>query len=108
MAFLTPQQVTIGGLTPAFTAAGAGGDTCPPDDRVALRVKNGSGSSITVTIVAPGSTWGVAIPDPTVSVPATTGDVLIALPPGLADPATGLVGVSYSATASVTVALVRI
>lgn len=107
MAFLAPQQITVGGLTPVFTAAGAGGDTCSPDDRVFLRVKNGSAAAITVTVLVPGSTYGMLNPDPTVNVPATIGDVMIDLPSGLVDLTTGLVGVTYSATATVTVALVR-
>ena len=108
MAKLTPQQVTVGGLAPSFDAADAGGDTCQPDDRVFLRVKNGSAAEITVTVVVPGSSYGIANPDPTVSVPATTGDVLIALPPALADLTTGLVGVTYSGVTNLTVALVRV
>jgi len=107
MAFLAPQQVPVTGITPTFTAAAAGGDSCSPDDRVFLRVKN-SGASATVTLAVPGSDYGQANPDVAVVVPATTGDVLIALPPGLADLSTGLVSWTYSAAAALTVALVRV
>jgi len=107
MAFLVPQQVPVTGITPAFVAAGAGGDTCQPDDRTFLRVKNGSGGAITVTVVVPGSDYAQAKPDVAVSVPATTGDVLIHLPASLADLATGLISWTYSAVTTVTVALVR-
>lgn len=108
MANLAAQQVPITGVTPTFVAASAGGDSATPDDRTALRVKNASAGAITVTVVVPGSSYGQLNPDVAVSVPATTGDVLIALPPAVLDPATGLVGWTYSAVASVTVALVRI
>lgn len=108
MATLAVQQVPVTGFTPTFAAAAAGGDACQPDDRVFLRVKNGSGSSVTVTLIVPGSTYGQANPDPAVTVAATTGDVLIALPASLQDPSTGLVSWTYSAVTTVTVALVRV
>jgi len=106
MAFLAPQQIAVTGTTVTYAAASAGGDSCNPDDRVFLRVKNGSGASINVTILVPGSTWGQANPDPVIAVPAA-GEVSIDLPSGLADPATGLVSWTYSAVTTVTVALVR-
>ena len=106
MAYLAPQQVPVTGITPAFVAASAGGDSCQPDDRILLRVKN-TGASATVTIVVPGADFGQANPDVAVTIPATTGDVLIDLPPGLADLTTGLVSWTYSAAAALTVTLVR-
>jgi hypothetical protein len=52
---------------------------------------------------------GSAATNPTVSVPATTGDRMIGpLSPYLADPATGIITVTYSVTSSVTAALVAI
>lgn len=108
MATLAVQQIPVTGFTPTFAAAAGGGDAANPDDRTFLRVKNGSASPINVTIVVPGTLYGQALADPVVVVAATTGDVLINLPPGLADPATGLVSWTYSAVATVTVALVRV
>jgi hypothetical protein len=47
--------------------------------------------------VIPGNDqFGSAIPDPTVSVPITTGDRMIPLIPAMADPATGLITVTHS------------
>lgn len=106
MANIAAQQVPVTGLTPAFVAAAAGGDSASPDDRTHLRVKNGSAASVNVTLVVPGSTYGQPNPDVVIAVPAG-GDVSVALPPALVDPATGLVGWTYSAVASVTVAVVR-
>ena len=106
MAIIAAQQAAITGLIPAFVAASAGGDSANPDDRTTLRVKNGSGASINVTIVIPGATYGQPNPDPVVPVPAG-GDVSVSLPPAIADLATGLVSWTYSAAASVTIALVR-
>lgn len=109
MALLAAQQVTITGLTPSFTAASAGGDTVAPDDRVFLRVKNTDAAAKTVTVAVPGSVYGQARPDVAVNVPATTGDVLIGpLVGDLANDATGVVDITYSAVTGVTVAAVRV
>lgn len=108
MALLTVQQIGISGLAPTYSAVAAS-DTIPVgDDRVFLHVKNASGTTDTVTITDPGTTpAGSAATNPTVSVPITTGDRMIALPLALAAPATGLVTVSHSQTTSVTCAAVR-
>lgn len=108
MALLTVQQIVIGGLAPTYGAVAAS-DTIPvSDDRVFLHVKNASGTQDTVTITDPGSTpAGSAATNPTVTVPITTGDRLIALPLALASPSTGLVTVSHSQTTSVTCAVFR-
>lgn len=108
MALLTVQQIVIGGLAPSYGAVAAS-DTIPVgDDRVFLHVKNASGTIDVVTISDSGTTpAGSAATNPTVSVPITTGDRMIALPLALANPATGLVTVSHSQTASVTCAVVR-
>ena len=51
MALLTRQKITEAGLTPAYAAAGAGGDTIDnADGKTYLHVKNGGGSPMTVTI----------------------------------------------------------
>lgn len=106
MALLTAAVAALGGTNPNFVAASGGGDTFQYQPNSFLHVRNGSGAAITVTVVVPGNTeFGVAQPDPTVSVPAG-GDRLIAIRPGLVDPATGTAGVTYSAVTSVTVAVV--
>lgn len=108
MALLTVQQIAIGGLAPTYGAVAAS-DTIPVgDDRVFLHVKNASGTIDTVTLTDPGVTpAGSAATNPTVSVPITTGDRMIALPQALANSSTGLVTVTHSQTASVTCAAVR-
>ena len=104
MAILTPQAISVTGVTPTFVAAAGGGDSAYPLPNLFLRVKNGSGSPINVTLAVPGSRYGQANPSVVVSVPATTGDVLIKLPPELID-LNGLIQVTYSAVTTVTVAL---
>lgn len=108
MALLTMQQVSEPSLTPSYSAV-SGSDTVTPADRIFLHVKNAGGSADTVTVVIPGNgPGGLAIPDMTVSVPATTGDRMIPLVnPAYVDPTTGLITVTHSFTTSVTCALVR-
>jgi hypothetical protein len=110
LALLSTQQVTRQGLAPAYTAVAAS-DTFTPGPNTFLHVKNVGGSPDTVTLVTPGSViTDVPIGDPTVSVPATTGDRMIGPIPGgiFADPTTGLVTVSHSFTTSVTVAVLNL
>lgn len=53
MALLTRQKVVEAGLTPSYASAAAGGDTVDNSDgKTWLHVKNGGGSSVTVTITA--------------------------------------------------------
>lgn len=108
MALLTVQQIAIGGLAITYGAVAAS-DTIPVgDDRVYLHIKNASGTQDVVTLTDPGATpAGSVATNPTVTVPITTGERLIALPLSLASSSTGLVTVSHSQTTSVTCAAVR-
>jgi hypothetical protein len=109
MATLSPQAVTIGGVNATYAAAGASGDKVAPGDRVFLHVKNGAGSTVTVTIAANPTASGLTVTSPTVSVPAS-GDRFIG-PLAKADFAAasdGLVAITYSSNTSVTVAALRI
>ena len=107
MALLTAQVITKAGLQPVYTAVNAS-DTITPDNNLFLHVKNTNAAACTVTLDDGGSTpGGSAATDPTVVVPATTGDRMIAIPASFVNPATGLITVTYSVTASVTAALVR-
>jgi len=109
VALLTVQQVSQPSLTPSYGAVSASDTISSPDDRMFLHVKNAGGSPDTVTIVIPGNDqFGSAIPDPTVSVPATTGDRMIPIRAAMMDPATSLVTVTHSFTTTVTCALVRV
>ena len=109
MALLTPQQISIAGIAPTYAAAAGGGDTIAPDDRTFLHVKNGSGASITVTVVTPGTVGGLAIADLSVAVAAGADRMVGPLTAALfADPTTGLVPVTYSGVTSLTVAALRV
>lgn len=108
MALLTMQQISLPSLTPTYGAVAASDTIANADDRTFLHVKNASGTADTVTIVIPGNDqFGSAVPDPTVTVPITSGDRMIPILPTMADPATGLVTVTHSQTTSVTCALLR-
>jgi hypothetical protein len=108
MALLTPQQVGITGRKATYAAASGGGDTLKPDDSVCLHVKNGSGGSITVTVVVPGEKFGQPLTDVAVAIPGGEDRFIGPFPRELADPADGLVDITYSDVTSLTVAALRV
>lgn len=111
MALLAFQTIPRAGITPSFTAVNAS-DTITAAGGgavILLRVKNTSGSPSTVTLTDAGSTpAGSVATNPTVNVPATTGDVTIYIDPDLVNTSTGLITVSYAPTTSVTAALLTV
>lgn len=116
MSALALQTIAQAGLTPAFVAAAAGGDSFPNniDERTFLVVKNAGGSPVTVTInpqITQAKVSGLGtlpVQAVQVSVPATNGEKWIGpFPAGFSD-AGGNVSVGYSAVTSVTVAAVRL
>lgn len=109
MALLTALQNSLPGVTLPFTPASGGGDTIAPDDRTALLVKNGSGSSINVTFTTPGTVSGLAIADVVLAVAAGATALSPTLTAALfGDPTSGLVSISYSAVTTVTVQAIRV
>lgn len=106
MSALATQQLKVTGLAVAYGAAAGGGDTVEPDDGIFLHVKNGSGSSINVTVAVPGVEYGQNRPDVVVAV-AAGADKMIQIPRELADPTDDRIHVAYSAVTSVTVAAVK-
>jgi len=105
MATLTTEQVTSSGLAATPNPAGASGDKVRPGSIV--RVINGSASSITVTMVTPGTYDGdLSITDRTVTVPAGAARY-IAATEAYRSKTDQLVSITYSATATVTVEVVK-
>lgn len=103
MALLTRQQPKLAGTAITYAAASGGGDTFGWTSDGVLRVKNGSGGSITVTIVTPGNTkYGQADPDIPVAVAAGAEAAIGPFPATLATD--GVVSVTYSGVTSLTVA----
>lgn len=106
MAEIPVRTPSYDGLNLALAAA-ASGDTAKCGPGYTLLVNNGSASSITVTLAVPGNTsYGVATPDKTVTVPANQ---LWAIPllDVYRDPSTRQVAVSWSATTTVTRAVIK-
>lgn len=105
---VTPQRATSAGITPAYEPANVAGNAIRLARGRVVHVKNGSGSSVTVTIPTPATldalVDGLAVPDRAIAIPAGA-ERLIALgtiaayrQPG------GVANLDYSAVTSVTVA----
>lgn len=109
MATLAYQRAAIRGTLFATQAASGGGDKVAPSNDGAVLVTNGGGSSVNVTIAVPGNTkYGAAEPDIVVAVAAGQAKLFGPFPNDLADPADGLVAISYSDVTSVTVAAIAV
>jgi hypothetical protein len=106
MAAIATQSVVGAGMVPTYAAASGGGDTATPGSTSFLAVVNAGGSPVTVTVAAfpDVSPWGTAIPDNAISVTnGTTKWIGPLYGASYANPSTGLVGITYSTTTSVTV-----
>jgi hypothetical protein len=109
MATVSVEVVDIDGLAVTYNAASGGGDKFEPGDRTFVIAKNTNGATRTATFTTPGTVGGNAIADLVVTLPATTGEVLIG--PFTRDiyaGSDGLVAVAWSATTGVTFGVVRI
>lgn len=109
MATLTTQAVSLAGLAPVYSAAAASSKVVC-GERTFLHVKNTAGSSMTVTLSATAKVRGQSAADVVVTVPATTGDMMIG--PLTADLFAGAIdgqaSITYSSLTSVTAAALRI
>lgn len=106
MSLINPQSVPVTGVGAIYAAAAAGGDTITPAAGLVLHVKNASAAEITATLVRPGTQYGQPNPSVPISVPAS-GERFVRVPPEFAD-TDGLIDVTYSAVASVTVAVLQV
>lgn len=103
MALLTAKQIQITGTDVTPTAADAAGETFKPGDYT-LTINNGSAVAVTATVAVPGNTlFGQPQPDVAVTVAAGAWKAIGPFPAGLADPADGLVHVTYDAAPAATV-----
>lgn len=108
MATLTVNTVSLSGLRDdnALVAAAGGGDSFLPSKDTYIRVNNGGGSPITVTVttVQNDPTTGLAIADVSVSVTNAQSRLIGPFPAeAFADPTDGLADITYSGVTSVTV-----
>jgi hypothetical protein len=99
----SPKAVTADGVAPTANTAASGDKLLDAGDRRWLRVINGGGSSITVTITPPGLTgYGEANPDKVITVPNGASRSFL-VPAAYADPSDSYkVALAWSATTSVT------
>lgn len=104
MALLTVQQIAATGTALTPQTPNAGGDTIKADDRTCIRVVNTNGATRDVTIAGVGlcNQGGTHNRGP-ITIPATTGDLVIPLADRFNDPATGYAGISYTAVTGLTV-----
>lgn len=105
MAQLAPQKVSQAGVAVTYGAAGAGGDTFPISRRRTLRVKNGSGAGITVTVHAQKACNQGVTHDLAVTVGAGAEKVIGPLDYDRFADEDGYAHVTYSAVTTVTVAV---
>lgn len=108
MALLTVQEISRAGLVATAAAAAGGGDTFPNDGRTFLRVINGGGSSITVTITTTATLGGEAVADTAVAVANGVTRDIGPFPPAIYNNDSGQVAVGYSGVTTVTVAAIRL
>lgn len=105
---LVKNSVGAAGLALAPTAADGTGNTAPTGSGVFLFVKNGSGSSMTVTLAYPNKYDGDQTVSGRTTAVAAAAETVIPLRDVYRDPATGLATITYSLATSVTVAVVAV
>lgn len=107
---ITPVSPSISGVNPAPAAATAGDAIINQRGNALLRVNNGGGASINVTLAAgsnpvrpaDGNFPAMTLTNQVVAVPAGASRLIGPIPPSFND-GNGKVQLAYSATASVTV-----
>ncbi len=107
MATLTSIKPTFAGVALGAVAAAGGGDKFLNDGNTLFYVKNGGGSSINVTVAAPGTPGGLTLTAPVVAVAAGADKILGPFNPKYFNDASGFVNLTYSGVTSVTVAVIQ-
>ena len=106
---LAVQTVSRAGITGSFTAANADGHyIANTEANFFLHVKNGGGSSITVTIETAATVDGLAVADRAVTVANGSEKMIGPFPPNIYNQDDGSVWVTFSAVTSVTVAAFKV
>ena len=107
MALLSAQVPGPAGAAPTYTAVSASDQVPNSGGRTVVIVRNASGASINVTIVGTGKIEDLTVANRVIAVPAGQ-DRLISLPAALYNDADGRVTLNFSATASVTIAVLNL
>ncbi|HEY0882253.1 MAG TPA: hypothetical protein VGD87_12010, partial [Archangium sp.] len=95
----------------AGVAANGGGDSFPNYGQEVVVIKNGGGSSITLTVTTPATVDGLAVADRTAVIAAGETRMVGPFPPGWYNDNQqpgGSVALGYSGVTSVTVAVVKV
>ena len=108
MAVLAAQQILTTGLTATFASAAGGGDKFANTGRQIVEIVNGDSSSMTVTVVTPGTYKGKAIADDTITVGAGVRKHIGPFDPEIYNNSSGQVDLAYSGVTSLTVAILQI
>ena len=106
MATYGPQAVDSHGIVPTYNATAGGGDRVPPGSL--LHIVNTSGSSVTLTLTATSlSDTDLATPNRTITIPTGGNGKFVRCSPAsvYASQSDGLVGLGWSATTSVSFAV---
>lgn len=107
MAALSTQTIPVGGAALTFNAAAGGGDTVTYQNGLHLLFKNGSGSTITVTLTSEAAdTQTVAATDKAISVAAGAENLYVLNDVNFKD-TDGNTALSYSSATSLTVAVYK-
>lgn len=107
MATVNAQQIDLTGLAVEYSAASSGGDLFPPGNNIVLHVRNGSGVSVDVTVATTFQALGLDLEDVVATVSAGTERFLGPYPRMYFAASGGFASVTWSATASVTFAVLR-
>jgi hypothetical protein len=109
---LTVQQQNRTGTVPTYAAANVDGNSFTNDAKTWVHAKNGSGGSITLTFVSPGTEDGLAIADHTVAIAAGAEKVICDLGEGTFEQTSGAdrgsVYLDYSGVTSLTIGVFRL
>jgi hypothetical protein len=106
---LDVEDVVRTGLDPTYSAAEADGNNWKnPNSNTFCHVKNGSASSVTVTIDATKTVSGLNVADLTVAVPASEERIIGPFPRETFNQGDGTVHIDYSASADVTIGVFRL
>lgn len=106
MPTIAAQQITVSGLEATYTAA-ASSQTFDNDGTVFLHVKNGDGSDHDITLTTAGTVAGLAIADATITVTAGEERLIGRFPQGAFNDGNGQVAITWSATTSMTFAVLK-
>lgn len=107
MAIRATETVDADGLVATYHAASAGGDKVSPGPGQGIHVVNGNAAPTLVTLVTPGTVDGLAVADRVVTVANGT-EAFISVPDTYRNSADGLADITWSVTATVTFAAIRI